>query len=85
MLGEVQSKPQAWVIHRAYERGFRGYIVPGLGRPGRVQVATLSFGPDLSEGSNWSEDFFSSPNFGQNVGPNMSENLFFFALRLILG
>ena len=46
--------------------GFRGYIVPGPGGPGRVQVAALSFGPNLSEEPKLSEDFFFSSllNFG---------------------
>ena len=69
---------------RAYERGFRGYIV--LKGPGRVQVPTLSFlglREDLfwsSLGLNFREDFFffrSSPNFGQKIG--------FFGLHQILG
>ena len=67
--------------------GFRGYIVLGLRRPGRVQVAALSFGPNLSEGPKWSEDLFSlSLNFGQYLGSNLSKDLFvFFAVHLILG
>ena len=56
--------------------GFRGYIVPG-----RVEVVATSF----------KRNFFLclalylSLLFGQKIGPNLSEDLFFFALHLILG
>ena len=73
------------VVSRAYERGFRGYIVPGPGGPGlrgpgRVGIVASSFGPN----------FFASLSFNQariwaKMGLNLSEDLFIFALHLILG
>ena len=114
-------------VLRAYEGGFRGYIVPG---PGRVEAVAFSleqefFSPcpicvsDLGYGKTkfewrpffcpspnfgekldqiWVKTFFfcssstncgekfewrpfffcSSPNFGEKLGPNLSEDLFFF-------
>ena len=59
--------------------GGTSYPSLGLGGPGRVEVAALSFGPNLSEEPKLSEDlfFWSSPKFGQKVGSNLSEDLFF--------
>ena len=51
---------------------------PGLGGLGRVQVSTLSFGI-APRGV-----FRLAPNFGQKIGPSLSEALFVFALHLIL-
>ena len=62
---------------RACERGFRGYIVPGptsypnLRGLGRVQVSALSLGI-APRGV-----FRLAPNFGQKIGPNLSEDFFF--------
>ena len=73
---------------RAAKGGLRGYIVPGPGPrwagvkgPGRVQVASSSFGIFFYEVLFFS---YSSPNFGQKIRLNFSGD-FFFALHLILG
>ena len=77
----------------AYEQGLReggsgGTSYPGLGGPGRVQVAASSFviyacTHFLILGQKWDQVrvktffFCSSPNFGPEMGPNLSEGLFF--------
>ena len=61
--------------------GGTSYPGPGSGGPGRVEVVATSF----------NQNFFLclalylSLSFGQKIRPNLSEDLFFFALHLILG
>ena len=65
--------------------GGTSYPGPGQGGLGRVEVVASSFGPNFFSslhkiGPSLIEDLFffcSSPNFGQKMGPNLSEDLFF--------
>ena len=69
---------------RACERGVQGYIVPGPGLrgPGRVEVVATSFKQNFFFCLALNLSLFlgkkSSPNFGQKIGPNLSEDLFLF-------
>ena len=67
------------LYNRAYERGFRGYIVPGPGLrgPGRVKAVAFSFGARI---------FFLPAQFAfLTLGKGRPFLFFFAALNLILG
>ena len=62
-------------------------MAPPLGSPGLQncieKCAKLSHGPPLQVGHQALGS--KSPDIGRKMGRNLSENLFFFALHLILG